>query len=140
MLQHQPLHANVVFGMTPITQCIHIAHVKALLKTLRNIRQTPTDFAGNKGLSTAFAFMVKQNAVAGVDTIGLSVVDRHPVRIQFGNCIGAARVKRRCFPLRRFVYQAIQLRSTCLIEPRFFLQPQNTDGFEQAKCSHGIHI
>lgn len=109
LLQHHPLHAHVVFGVAPVAQGAHVAHVQALLQALGNVGQAPGDFAGNKSLATARALVVKQDAVAGKHAIGLAVVHGNPVRIKLGYGVGAARVKGRGLALRGFLHQAIQL-------------------------------
>ena len=45
--------------------------------------------------------MLEQDAVAGVDAVGLAVVDRRVVREQLGDGVGAARPQRRVLVLRR---------------------------------------
>jgi len=46
---------------------------------LSNVGQATGDFAGNERFATARAFVVKQNAVAGVHAIGFAVVDDDPM-------------------------------------------------------------
>ena len=67
------------------------------------------DFAGDKGFAPARAFVVEQDAVAGVHAVGLAVVDRDPVGVELGHGVGAARVERRGFFLRGFLHQAVKL-------------------------------
>ena len=51
------------------------------------------DFAGDEGFATDGAFMVEQDAVAGVDAIGFAVVDGDPVGVELGYGIRAARIE-----------------------------------------------
>ena len=44
--------------------------------------------------------MIKQDAIAGIHAIGLSVVNRDPVGVELGYAIRAPRVKRGGFALR----------------------------------------
>ena len=63
------------------------------------MRQATRDLAGDKGFAAPGAFVIKQDAVAGIDTLGLAVVDAGPIGVQFGHCIRAARMKWRQFCL-----------------------------------------
>ena len=105
--------------MTPVAQCVDIAHVQAVFQALADVGQATGDFAGNKGLAAARAFVVKQNSVAGIDAVGLAVIDRDPIGIQLGHRIRAAGVKRRSLSLRGFLHQAIQFAGTGLVKPGF---------------------
>ncbi len=94
-----------------------------------NVGQATGDFAGHEGFATAWAFVVEQNAVAGVHAIGFAVVDNDPIRIHLGHGVGAARVKGRGFFLRNFLHQAIQLGCASLVETCFLFKAQDADGF-----------
>ncbi len=119
LLQHHPLHAHVVFGVAPVTQGVDVAHVKAVFQPLADVGQSSGDLAGDEGFATAWAFVVEQDAVAGVNAIRLAVVDGDPVGVHFGHSVGAAGVKRRGFFLGRFLHQAIKFACTGLVEARF---------------------
>jgi hypothetical protein len=93
LLQHHPLHAHIVFGVAPVAQGVDVAHVQALFQALADVGQAAGDFAGDKGFATARAFVVEQDAVAGIHAIGLAVVDRDPVGVELGHGVGAAWVK-----------------------------------------------
>jgi len=140
LLQHQPLHAHIVLGVTPVAQGVDIAHVQAIFQILADIGQAARDLARDKGLAASRAFVVKQNAVAGVQAIGFAVVDRDPVGVHLGHRIGAARVEGRGFRLWNFLHQAVQLAGTCLIEAGLLLQPQDADGFQQAQRAQAVYI
>ena len=109
LLQHEPLHAHVVFGVAPVAQGVDVAHVQAVFQALADVGQATGDFAGDKGFATARAFVVKQNAVAGVHAVGLAVVHGDTVSVELGHGVGAARVKGRGFFLGCFLHLAIQL-------------------------------
>ena len=54
--------------------------------------------------------MIEQDAVGGVDTIGLAVVHRDPVAVQLRNAVRRARIKWRGLPLRYFLNEAVAIR------------------------------
>ena len=99
LLQHQPLHFNVIPCMAPVAQRIHVAEIEAILQADFNASQGAGDFAGNKGLAAHGRLMVEQNAIAGIHAVGLAIVDRNPVGIELGHCVGRARIKRRLLRL-----------------------------------------
>ena len=111
LLQHHPLHAHIILGVPPIAQRVEVAHIKTPLQPLRDIGQAARDLARDKGFATAGAFVVKKDAVAGIDPIGLAIINRDPIGVHLGNRIGAARVKGCFLRLWCFLHQAIQLRS-----------------------------
>ncbi|MNL28762.1 hypothetical protein D3C87_1504210 [compost metagenome] len=88
LLQHHPLHTHVIFGVAPVAQRIHIAQMQAAFETLSDIGDSAGDLAGDKGFTTAWRFMVKQNAVTGIHAIGFAVVHGDPVGIHLGHRIG----------------------------------------------------
>ena len=53
------------------------------------------DLAGDEGLAAQGRLVVEEDAVAGVDAVGLAVVDGDPVGVELGDGVGGARVERR---------------------------------------------
>ena len=53
MLQHQPHHLDIVFGVAPVAHGIKVAHGQPLVEADSNMRQSPGDLSRNKGLPTA---------------------------------------------------------------------------------------
>ena len=37
LLENQPLQTNIISGMAPVTQCVHVAEIEAVLQALGNI-------------------------------------------------------------------------------------------------------
>ena len=109
LLQHKPLHFNVILGMTPVTFGIHIAQEQTILKAKHHTRHGAGDLAGHKGFTTDGRFVVKQNAVAGIHAVGFAVVNRNPVGVKLGAGVGRARIERRFFRLRHFLHQTKKL-------------------------------
>ena len=140
LLQHQPLHLHIIARMAPVAQRAHIAQVQAVLQAQRDAGKGPGDFAGDECFTAQWAFMVEQDAVAGIQAISLSVINGNPVGIHLGHRIRAAWVKRRAFFLRCFLHQAIQLTGAGLVEPGFFLQPQDADRLQQPQGANTVGI
>ena len=134
------MHLDVIARMTPVTLGIHIAKVKTLLQAQLDARQCPGDLSGDKGLPAQRTFMIEQNAVAGIDSVGFPIIDGDPVGIEFGNRIGRARVKRRRLRLRCFLNQTVEFRRRCLIETGLFLQSENANGLQYPQGPQCIRI
>ncbi|MOA16296.1 hypothetical protein D3C78_1365020 [compost metagenome] len=126
--------------MAPVTQGIHVAEVQCLLKALGDVRDRTGDFAGYEGFATAWGFVVEQNTVTRIHTVGFTVVHGDPVRVQFCDSVRRARIERRGLFLRDFLHQAIQLRGGRLVETGFLLKAQEANGFQQTQRAHGINI
>ena len=84
--------------------------------------------------------MVEEDAVAGIHTVGFTVIDRDPVGIELGAGIGRTGVERRLLRLRDFLHLAEQFRSGGLIEAGLFFQAQHADGFQKTQGPQRIHI
>ncbi len=87
-MEHHPLHADVVFGVTPVAQGIHVAEIEATFQTLGDIGDAAGDLPGDEGLAAAGGLVIKENAVAGIHAVGFAVVHRDPVGIHLGDGIG----------------------------------------------------
>ena len=73
--------------------------------------------------------MVEQDTAAAEDAIAFTVVNRHPVRIELGHAVRAARVKRRVFHLRHGLYLAKHLGRAGLVKADFWVDDAN--GFQK---------
>jgi hypothetical protein len=51
LLQHQPLHFDVVAGMAPVAQRAHVAQVQAVLQAERDAGDGAGDLAGDEGFA-----------------------------------------------------------------------------------------
>ena len=90
--------------MAPVTQGIEVAHEQALLQPRIDPCQAAGYLAGHEGFAAARALVVEQDAIAGIYPVGLAVVHRDPVRVEFGDAIGAARIKGGGLLLRHFLH------------------------------------
>src|SRR5688500_4690034 len=116
LLKHQPLHFHIVARMAPITLCIQIAKVEAVLKAKLYTGKRSGDFASNKSFATNRALVIEENPITCIDAIGLTVVYGNPVTVKLGNRIGAAWIERRSFFLGRFLCQTKKFRCAGLIK------------------------
>ena len=88
LLEHEPLHFYVIPGVTPVTKCIQVSDIQAVLQPQINSGECPCDFSGNEGLSPDGGLVVKQDAIACIDSVGLTIVHRDPISIKLGTCVG----------------------------------------------------
>jgi len=84
--------------------------------------------------------VVEEDAVAGVDAIGLAVVHRDPVGVELGHGIRASRVKRGRLFLGDFLHKAEEFAGARLVEAGFLFEPEEADGLQKAEGSQGIDI
>ena len=84
--------------------------------------------------------MIKENAVAGENIVGLAVIYRNPVGVEFRHRVGASRIKRGGLRLRRLLDQTIEFGSACLIEFRPAIQFQGPHGFKKAQRPQRIAV
>src|SRR5262249_58490154 len=82
-------------GVAPVAPGGEVAEIKAVLPAGGDRRDRAGDLAGDEGLAAGRPLMVEQDAVAGVQTVGLAVVDGDPVGVELGRAIGAARLEAR---------------------------------------------
>ena len=97
LLEHHPLHADVVLGVAPVAERVHVAEEQAGFEALGDVGDAAGDLAGDEGLAAARGLVVEEDAVAGIHAVGLAVVHGDPVGIHLGHRIGRARVERRGF-------------------------------------------
>ncbi len=84
--------------------------------------------------------MVEQDAVAGVDAVGLAVVHRDPMGVYLGGAVRRTRVERRGLALRHLLHQTEHLAGGGLVEAHAVLQPQDAHGLQQAQRSQGVAV
>ena len=82
--------------------------------------------------------MVEQNTAAAKNAVAFSVVHRHPVRIQFGHAIRAARVKRGFFNLWNGLHFAKHFRRAGLVKTNFRIDQAN--GFQQIQSTNASNL
>lgn len=74
------------------------------------------DLAGDEGLSPPRRLVVEEDAVAGVQPVGLPVVPGDPEAVQFGGGVRRPRIERGGLALGNFLYLPEEFRGRRLIE------------------------
>src|ERR1700731_3947982 len=115
--------------MAPVPLRIQISHIKDILQSEANPRKPTGYFPGYKRFAAPGRFVVKQNAIARVNSVRFPVIDGDPVRIKFSRAIRRAWIKWRRLPLRNLIDLAKKFRGGSLIESRFLLHAEYTNGF-----------
>src|SRR3546814_9147767 len=52
LLQHHPLHPDVVLRVAPVAKGIEVAHEQAALQALRDVREPARDLSGHEGFAS----------------------------------------------------------------------------------------
>ena len=84
--------------------------------------------------------MVKEDAVAGVQTVGLAVVDSDPVSVEFGHPIGGAGIKRGVFRLGDLSDFTKEFAGGSLVNACFPGESQQSYGLQEAEGPHPVGI
>ena len=140
LLQHQPLHLNIVSRMAPVPFRIEISEIQRVLQSDLDAAQCARDFARHKRLTALRRLVIEQDPIAGKNSVSLTVVDRNPIRIELCDRIGRAGIKRRCLFLRRFPHQAVEFRSRGLVKARQLFESGNANRLKQAQGAQRIGI
>ena len=140
LLEHHPLHLDVVAGVAPVALGVDVAEEERLLQADLDAGEAAGDLAGDEGLAAQGALVVEEDSVAGEDAVGLTVVDADPEGVHLGDGVGRARVERGCLALRDLLDEAVELRRGGLIELGLLFEAEDADGFEEAKGAHGVGV
>ncbi len=109
LLEHQPHGLDVVAGEAPVALGVEVAQVELVLEAELDAGGGPGDLAGDEGLAAPGRLVVEEDAVAGVEPVGLPVVDRLPEGVHLGDSVGAAGVERGGLGLRHLDGLAVHL-------------------------------
>ena len=140
LLQHQPLHLDIIARMTPIPQGAQIAEIKAVLQAQRYARESASNLAGDKGFAAHRTLVIEKDAVASINPICLAVVYGDPISIELGHSIRTARIEWCRLLLRHLLHQPVQLRGASLIKARLVLQSQDSDRLKQSQRPYSVGI
>ncbi|CAA7613533.1 Phytase family (modular protein) [Candidatus Terasakiella magnetica] len=140
VLQDAPHAIDVIAGMAPIALGFEVADVKSVLEPEMDGGDGAGDLAGDEGLAAGRPFVVEQDAVGGVNAIGLAVIDRDPIGVKLGGGVGAAGIERRGLALRNFPRRTVKLGGRSLIEPGGLFHLQDADGLKQAQSAKCVGI
>src|SRR5256885_825677 len=100
LLQHQPLRLDIVARVAPVAPRVEVAEVQAILHSEFDAGEAARDLARDEDLAADRRFVVEEDAVAGIEAVGLAVVDRDPVRVELRHAVGRARIEGSRFALR----------------------------------------
>ncbi len=140
LLQHHPHALDIVAGMAPVALGIEIADEQLVLLAGLDRRHRAGDLARDEGLAADRALVIEQDAVRGMDAVGLAVVHRDPIGVELGGAIGTARRERRGLVLRGFGGVAVELRGRGLIEAHALLHAQDADRLQQPQRAERVGI
>src|SRR5260370_39889600 len=125
------VHAfDIIPGVAPIAFCLEVSEIKRVFQAGLDAGDAARNLARHESLAADRAFMVEQDAVRGIDAVGLAVVHRDPIAVELGDAIGRARIERRGFLLRNFLSQSVQLGGGRLIEPCLLFHAENPERFQ----------
>ena len=140
VLENEPHTFYIVLGIAPVAEAVHIAQIEAVLQALADAGGGKGDLAGDKGLATALALVVEQDAAAAEHIVGLTVLLDNPEAVEFGHGIGAVGMEGGVLVLGNLLYLAVELGGAGLIDAAGLLQVAGTHGLEHAEHTGGIDI
>jgi|GEM_PF-5142266 len=74
LLEHAPLHLDVIPGEAPVSLGFDVADPQTLVKAVGDASGGHGDLSGDELKTSARAFVVEENARAGEHIVGLAVV------------------------------------------------------------------
>ncbi len=126
--------------MTPVALGLEIAEIERLFERGLDSGDSAGDLAGDKSLAADRALMVEQDSVRGVDAIGLTVIHRDPVAVEFGDTVRRARIERRGLLLRDLLHKAVELRGRGLVKTRLLLHTEDADRLQEPQHADRVRI
>ena len=126
--------------MAPVALGVEVAEIKLVLITEMYGSHGTSDLACHECLAAQRALMVKENAVRGVNAVGLAVIHDDPVGVKLCRRIGAAGIEGRRLALWDLLHLAVELRGRGLIEARLFLKSENADCLQKSERPDGVGI
>src|SRR5690606_11301851 len=82
LLKDAPHAFHIVARVPPVAAGIEVSQAQLLLDSPLDGRDSAGDLAGDEGFPAYGAFVVEQDAVRGMETVGLPVIDRNPVGVE----------------------------------------------------------
>ena len=140
LLEHEPLHLDVVAGVSPVALGVEVAEEELLLEADLDAGETAGDLAGDKGFAAQGALVIKKDAIAGVDAVGLAVVDDDPEAVHLGDGVGRAGVEGGGLLLGDLLDEAVELGGGGLVELCLLFEAEDADGLEQAEDTEGVGV
>jgi len=97
LLNDQPHALDIVPRVTPVAPGGKIAEVELALMPQLDRRDGAADLPRHEGFAPRRSFVIEQDAVRCVHSIGFAIIDRDPIGVELCRGIGRARIKRRGF-------------------------------------------
>ncbi len=138
LLEHEPHGFDIFGGVTPVALGVEVAEVEMLLLAELDGSDGAGDFASDKGLAPAWAFVVEEDAVRGVHAVAFAVVHGDPIGIHFCRAVGAAWPEGGCFGLRHGLHLAEHLTARGLVKS--CIHTRLAHGFEDARGADASDI
>ena len=85
--------------MTPVASSFKITEPQLLSHAKFDPRHARRDLAGYELVTASGTLMIKEDSIASIDVVALTVIHRHPVGIDLGGTVGTPRMERSCFSL-----------------------------------------
>src|SRR5207237_2637528 len=109
----------------PVALSLDIAEIEHFFEARLDAGDAARDLAGDEGFAADRALVVEQDAVASIHAVGLTVVHRNPVAVQFCDAVRRTRIEWRRLLLRHFLHEAVELGGGRLVKPRLLLHAEN---------------
>ena len=87
VLKHHPHRFDIILGKSPVTLGFEVTKNEFFLKAKLNRRDSQSDLARDEVFSPARRLVIEKDAVGNKHVISLAVIDRDPVRINFGDTV-----------------------------------------------------
>jgi hypothetical protein len=126
--------------VAPVAFGVDVAQEQFLLNPGLDRRHRPRDLAGDEGFAPGRAFVIEQDAVGGVETVGLAVIHGDPVGVKLGRGVGAARIEGGGLALGDFLDLAVKLGRRGLIKAHGLFQAENANRLQQPQCPQAIGV
>ena len=116
LLQHQPHRAHVVAREAPVAMRVEVSEPQLFSEAELDARNAVGDLARHELLPSTGRLVVEPDSAARVQSVRLAIVHGDPMAVDLRDAVGAARIERRLFGLRRLDGVAEHLRTRRLIE------------------------
>ena len=133
LLQHLPLHFNVVSCESPIAFCINVADVQTLIESMLNSGSHHGYLSGNELKTTAWTFVIEEDTCTRKHVVGFTVIASDLKSHHFSTPIRRARMEWSLLRLRYFTHFSVLFARTCLVESA--LRSMLSNSLEASKCT-----
>src|SRR3982751_6243933 len=129
-LHNSPHPFHVLRCVAPIAFCVQVAEEQFVLHALFNRSDCARNFAADESFTTARAFMVEQNAIAGAKAVAFAIVNCRPIGKNLCYTVRTSRPEWRRLILRRLLRLTEHFAAGRLIKSR--AQSSLTDCFQNS--------